>query len=224
MTIVGFSSGMSKRHRSIYYSIAIWGFVFAPMIADAKADTRPVPNSGKAHVDSGIVHDGISVAASASSDFPIYLPVAGGEVILPTPGAQRAHDMYRFAAARRGGDFLYLSGVIIGRRPGDGRDVESFKTQVRRAFTDMETTLAAGCAGFDNVVKVTSFHRWDSPEFSGGRDTQFAAFSEVLGEFIAPPYPAWTAVGTTGLLGEGGIVEVELIAHLTHGGSGCPRE
>jgi hypothetical protein len=33
-----------------------------------------------------------------------------------------------------------------------------------------------------------------------------------VGEFIKPPYPACTAVGTTGLLSDGGIVEVQLIA------------
>jgi enamine deaminase RidA (YjgF/YER057c/UK114 family) len=29
---------------------------------------------------------------------------------------------------------------------------------------------------------------------------------------VKSPYPAWTAVGTTGLLADGGIVEVQLIA------------
>lgn len=28
------------------------------------------------------------------------------------------------------------------------------------------------------------------------------------------PYPAWTAVGTTGLLSDGGIVEIQLIARV----------
>ena len=31
-------------------------------------------------------------------------------------------------------------------------------------------------------------------------------------EFMKPPYPAWTAVRTTGLLSDGGIVEVQLVA------------
>ncbi|PZU44652.1 MAG: hypothetical protein DI568_15250 [Sphingomonas sp.] len=145
-------------------------------------------------------------------------------MILPTPGAQRAHDMYRFAAARRSGDVLYLSGVIIGRRPDEGRDTEQFKSQVRRAFERVGTTLAASCATFESIVKITSFHVWNSPEFSGDRDAQFTAFSEVVGEYIPAPYPAWTAVGTTGLLGEGGIVEVEFIAHLAPGNRTCPAD
>ena len=32
-----------------------------------------------------------------------------------------------------------------------------------------------------------------------------------------PPWPAWTAVGTTGLLGSGGIVEIQLIVHAPPG-------
>lgn len=59
-----------------------------------------------------------------------------------------------------------------------------------------------------------SFHVWQGPSFIGTRDEQFAAFEEVIGEFIKPPYPAWTAVGTAGLLSDGGIVEVQLIARL----------
>ena len=43
---------------------------------------------------------------------------------------------------------------------------------------------------------------------------QFDAFESVIGEFMQAPYPAWTAVGTTGLLSDGGIVEVQLIARV----------
>ncbi|HWW57060.1 MAG TPA: Rid family hydrolase [Sphingopyxis sp.] len=221
MTTTGFLSRMRSQYRSAWYLLGVYTFALAALTAGARADARPAPNAGGTHGDSEVAGAGESAPASASSEFPRYLPVAGGEVILPTSGAQRAHDLYRFAAARRSGNILYLSGVIIGRGPGVGRDVEQFKSQVRRAFVHLETTLAAGCATFGDVVKVTSFHVWDSPDFSGGRDAQFAAFSEVLGEFIAPPYPAWTAVGTTGLLAEGGIVEVELVAHLAPGDRAC---
>ena len=61
---------------------------------------------------------------------------------------------------------------------------------------------------------INSFHVWQGPNFNGTRDQQFAAFEEVIGEFMKAPYPAWTAVGTTGLLGDGGIVEVQLIARV----------
>lgn len=48
--------------------------------------------------------------------------------------------------------------------------------------------------------------------FAGTRDEQFRAFESVLGEFVKSPYPARTAVGTTGLLSDGGNIEVQLVA------------
>jgi hypothetical protein len=39
---------------------------------------------------------------------------------------------------------------------------------------------------------------WQGPDFVGSRDEQFKAFEDVIGEFMKSPYPAWTAVGTTG--------------------------
>lgn len=160
----------------------------------------------------------VSLNAPASAqEFPLRLPASGGEVILPTANAQATHDRMRFATARRVGDTLYVSGVIISRRPDEGRDAEAFRTQVRRGFAHLRTTLAAACATFADVAKVTSFHVWNSPDFAGTRDEHFTLFSEVLGEFIAAPYPAWTAVGTTGMLANTGIVEVELIAHVPAG-------
>lgn len=135
-------------------------------------------------------------------------------MILPTVGAQRAHDAGHYAAARRVGETVYLSGVIVTRRPGEGNDDAALRQQTRRAFEHMGATLAASGATFADVAKVSSFHAWDTPDYAGQRDAQFRIFSEVLGEFIQPPYPAWTAVGTTGTLGAGGIAEIELVAHV----------
>jgi hypothetical protein len=39
----------------------------------------------------------------------------------------------------------------------------------------------------------------------------------VKDEFMPAPHPAWTAVGTTGLLLETGVVEIQMIAHLPKG-------
>jgi enamine deaminase RidA (YjgF/YER057c/UK114 family) len=119
----------------------------------------------------------------------------------------------KFAPARRAGDFLYISGVIVGARPDGPRDEAAFKASARRAFEMLQRTLAADGLTFADVTMVNTFHVWDSPHFQGGKDAQFAAFSAVKDEFMSPPHPAWTAVGTTGLLGNGGIVEIQMIAY-----------
>jgi enamine deaminase RidA (YjgF/YER057c/UK114 family) len=153
-----------------------------------------------------------AIGADSASSYPLRIPAPGGEVILPNEDAKQNHDKWRFAAVRRAGDMLYVSGVIVYRAPNEGTDVAAFKLQARRALERLRRNLEAANSDFQHVVMLNSFHVWQGPDFTGTRDEQFQAFEEVIDEFIKPPYPAWTAVGTTGLLGSGGIVEVQLIA------------
>jgi enamine deaminase RidA (YjgF/YER057c/UK114 family) len=148
----------------------------------------------------------------------VRIPAPHGEVIIPSPAAKRAYDEIHYAPARRVGDMLYISGVIVGRAPDEGTDAEAFKSQVRRAFKHLETVLKASGAGFEDVVMINSFHVWEGPDHPAPRREQLATFNAVKDEFMKPPYPAWTAVGTSGLLNEHGIVEVQLIAKLPSAG------
>jgi len=150
--------------------------------------------------------------AAAAETYPVKLPAPGGEVVLPDEGAKQSHDEMRYAAVRRVGDMVYLSGVIVNRRAGEGNDTVAFKLQARRALERLRRNLEAAGSDFQHVVMINSFHVWSGPNFAGTRDEQFGAFESVIGEFMNAPYPAWTAVGTTGLLSDGGIVEVQLIA------------
>jgi len=124
------------------------------------------------------------------------------------------YDQYHYSPARRVGDTLYISGVVVGRRDGEGKDIAAFKAQVRRAFQRIQATLNAAGANFDDVVMLNTFHVWQGPNFEGDRAAQFAAFSAVKDEFMKAPYPAWTAVGTTALIPDTGIVEIQAIVHL----------
>lgn len=150
--------------------------------------------------------------SAASATEPLRIPTSNGEVILPGPRDKEAYDQYGYAAVRRAGDLVFISGVVIGRRPDEGSDVPAFKDQVRRGFRRIETCLKAAGLNFDDVVMINSFHVWEGPNFRGSRADQFKAFEEVKEEFMRGPKPAWTAVGTTSLLPDAGIVEVQMIA------------
>lgn len=154
----------------------------------------------------------LSTTALAADAFPLRLPSPGGEVILPDADSKEAHDEWRYAAARRVGDTIYISGVIVNRRASEGTDVAAFKVSTRRALNRLKTILEAAGSDWQHVTMINSFHVWQGPHFAGTRDEQFKAFEDVIGEFMKPPYPAWTAVGTTGLLADSGIIEVQLIA------------
>jgi len=158
-----------------------------------------------------------SVHAAESEKWPLVLPAPHGSVILPNEGAKRAHDEFRYAAIRRVDNMLYISGVIVGRRENEGKDAAAFKLQVDRGFQRLKGLLESGGASFNDVVMINSFHVWQGPDFEGTKSEQFALFEEIAGNYLKPPYPAWTAVGTTGLLGTGGIVEVQLIARVPGG-------
>ena len=152
--------------------------------------------------------------AAESDKYPLVIPAPHGSVILPDGNAKWAYDNFRYAAVRRVDDTLYISGVVIGPREGEKRDAEAFKQQVHRGFLRLQAILKSAGATFEDVVMINSFHVWEGPDFEGTKQQHFALFEEVADTYLKPPYPAWTAVGTTGLLGTNSIVEVQLIAHV----------
>lgn len=137
----------------------------------------------------------------------------GGEVVISTPAEHTAYDEWNYAPARRAGDYVYVPGVVVGRQPDGPRTTETFKTATRRAFETLRSRLQALGADFPDVVMINSYHDWSAPEFHGDRIAQFTAFREVKAEFMPPRHPAWTAVDTSGLVREAGIVEVQMIAY-----------
>ena len=157
------------------------------------------------------------VATQPAPYLPQKIPAPGGEVIISSAGEQGAYNAYTYAPARRVGDMLYVSGVIAGKAPGVEGDVEAYKAGLRQAFRRLERTLKQAGTSFDNVVMINSFHVFDSPHFKGTKEEHFNAVLAVKNEFMKAPHPAWTAVGTTGLLADNGLVEIQLIAHVPPG-------
>lgn len=155
----------------------------------------------------------VATPALVQETYPKTIPTPGGEVIIPSERHQKSYDEFKYAPARRAGDTLYVSGVVAGRAKDEGTDPETFKRQLRRAFVALDKILKASGATFDDVVMINSFHVWEGPDQPAPRWEQLAMINAVKSEFIKGPNPAWTAVGTTGLLPEGGIVEIQVIAH-----------
>ena len=152
--------------------------------------------------------------AQPPAGYPKIVPAPGGHVVIQSPGAQRNYDAYKYAPARRAGDYLYISGVVAGPYGKPPTDHAAFTEQVRGAFRAIDQILKADGASFADVVMINTFHVWNGPGFKGTRDEQFAAFAKAKDEFMSPPHPAWTAVGTTGLLADDGVVEIQMIAYV----------
>lgn len=122
------------------------------------------------------------------------------EAIVP-PGKERAYSRFHFSPALRVGEVLYVSGHV-GRAP-DGTISGDLATQLRDAFENVASTLAAAGASWRDVVEMTSYHV--------GLQDQFERFVEVRDAYVAEPYPAWTAVGVSELAG-GAVVEIKAVA------------
>ena len=88
----------------------------------------------------------------------------------------------------------------------DGSLPDDAESQIRQTFRNLAITLAEAGASWADVVQVNSFHV--------GLQAQSDILLRVAAEFLAEPYPAWTAVGIAELFEQGALVEISCIALL----------
>lgn len=150
-----------------------------------------------------------------AADFPVTrIASPGGEVVFANPEERDVmHDQLTYAAARRAGDFVFLSGVEAGPAKGEGTDSAAFKVQLRRAFEAIKNSLAASGASFADVVQLQTFHNCKTPNFSGDFQAQADALIAVKSEFMKPPYSTWTAVCIDRHYSDNTVVEIQVTAY-----------
>jgi enamine deaminase RidA (YjgF/YER057c/UK114 family) len=117
------------------------------------------------------------------------------------PGAERSYSRFQFAPAFRAGDAIYVSGVI--GRDADGAVPQVATDEFDAAFHQLGEVLAAAGAGFADIVDLTTFHV---------DLTTLGDFMAVKARYIAEPFPAWTAIGVSGLAALGARAEVKAVA------------
>jgi enamine deaminase RidA (YjgF/YER057c/UK114 family) len=100
------------------------------------------------------------------------------------------------------GDLVFFSG-ITGTRP-DLSVANDPETQFRETFLFLQANLAQAGLTFADIVEMTTY-RVDLRK-------HLDAFIQVKDEFIAEPYPAWTAIGVSELITPGTLLEVRAIA------------
>ena len=114
---------------------------------------------------------------------------------------QRSADAFHFSAAARAGDLLICSGQIgIGPKGIP----ETAEEEFRNAWTQIGVVLEQAGLSYENVIEYTSYHV--------NMHDHLQAFMKVRDEFIAEPWPAWTAIGCTELAVPGARVEIKVVA------------
>ena len=113
---------------------------------------------------------------------------------------RKAQEEWGYADAVISGDMIYLSGVVVGLRPGETDMAAAYD----RAYRHVGTILARAGASFDDVVDVTSFHT--------DIVAQAKIMSGVQKNYLKAPFPAWTAIDVARLIPDGGITEIKFVA------------
>lgn len=110
-----------------------------------------------------------------------------------------------YSQAVRVNDTIYLSGQIP-LDPVSGQLVEGdFTAQATQVFKNLQAVIEAAGANFEDVVKVNAYLT---------DLNNFAAFNQVMEQFIQRPHPARAAVGVASLP-KGALVEAEAIVVLS---------
>ncbi|MGZ8997694.1 MAG: Rid family hydrolase [Allosphingosinicella sp.] len=129
-------------------------------------------------------------------------PAAAGaqQVLLSEDeGERRFQEELGYADAVVSGEMIYLSGVVVGQRPG-----EPLEAAYERAFAKMSAILARAGSGWGDVVDVTSFHT--------DVNAQIRAMAAVQKRHMAGRIPAWTAIDVDRLIPDNGITEIKIVA------------
>lgn len=125
-----------------------------------------------------------------------------------TIDSQRWYDTQPGSSAFRVGDLVFVSGQLSVDRDGAIRDRGDVTAQARNCLESLRDVLSEAGGSLDDILEIQSFHtdlRRIDPVF------------EVAREFFASDYPAWTAVGSTGLPNPEALVSIRAIAHVGDG-------
>jgi 2-iminobutanoate/2-iminopropanoate deaminase len=143
-----------------------------------------------------------AIAAAAAIACPAAAPAQDRPPVEFLNSGKVTPTTLPFSEAVRVGDTLYLSGQI-GITPGTLELAPGgIAGEARQTLENIRTTLGTHGYTLRDVVKCTVML---------ADIAEWAAFNEVYRGFFAPPYPARSALGASGLA-LGARVEVECIA------------
>ena len=113
------------------------------------------------------------------------------------------HKAFQYSQAVRAGDLLLLAGQCPVDAQGSTVAEGDIRGQTRQVFENMKAVLGAAGLTLDDVVEIVSYHvdLADLP-----------AMAEVKAEYLTRDFPAWTAVGVTGLAFPGQLLEIKATA------------
>lgn len=126
-----------------------------------------------------------------------------------TPDGTTIFEKFKYSAAVKAGDFLYVAGQIGLNE--DGTIPETDKDQIEQAFRRLKLILEEAGASVNQIVELVSYHV--------GIANNLADFMEIKGRYIPEPYPTWTILEVAGLARPELVIEIKAVAYV---GSDAP--
>ena len=115
---------------------------------------------------------------------------------------QSYYDDWKMSPGHLSGDHVFLTGFTGAH--ADGSLPSDPETQMRNAFEKIGSVLREAGMDFGALLEMTTYHV--------GLKNHLELFKSVRAEYVAEPYPAWTAIEVAGFVREGAVVEIRAIA------------
>lgn len=112
---------------------------------------------------------------------------------------------YHHVVRASGGTTLWIAGQVATDAAGEVVGVGNFEAQARQVFDNLRIALEAGGAGFDNVVKMTTFIVDYDPAV-------LPSLFAIRSDYVNENSPATTLIGVQALARPEYMLEIEAIA------------
>ncbi len=118
---------------------------------------------------------------------------------------QAYYDDWKMSPGHLSGEHVFLTGFTGAN--ADGTLSEDPETQMRNAFEKIGYVLREAGLDYGALVEMTTYHI--------GLNDHLNLFKTVRAEYVAEPYPAWTAIEVAGFVRDGAVIEIRAIARAT---------
>jgi len=149
-------------------------------------------------------------------------PVTGTQAAdrqrLAPPGHWNWHVRTPFSQGWRVGNLVFVGGQLSAGPNGEVIGAGDIELQTRTAFENVTRVLDEAGASWSDVVKLNTYYVYDGPP---ERAQEFwEQMTRVRLEYLPDPGPSATAVRVAGLMYDGFLIEVDVIAALSEDGDG----
>lgn len=172
----------------------------------------------------GPVDTAVRIAGLASDAILVEIDAiaacVGEKIRLTPPGHWDWSMPVPLSQGWRVGGLVFVGGQVSMDAQGVAIAPGDVVTQTRNAYDCVGRVLEAAGVGFEDLVQLNIFYRYDGPQ--GGIGAYTDRIHGVSAEYLKAPYPTGSTIRVNGLAYEGLLVEIEAIAAL--GGNRRPVE